>query len=625
MDPKLLRYYNTELQHFREMSGEFAKEFPKVAGRLGLDSFECADPYVERLIEGFAFMAARVRLKVDARFPRFTQHLLDLVYPHFLQPTPSMAVARLYPDLTEGGLADGFKIPRGTAMRSLLGKGDQTACEYRTAHDVTLWPIEVAELEYLASPGAVATLGIGEIQGAPAAIRLRLKTTGDIPFSKLPLDRLTCYLGGISERSMRLYEALVAQTQAMVIRPTRRPVPWQEIVRKGPVRAVGFEPEQALLPFGGQSFDGYRLLHEYFACPARFMFVDLVGLAPAFRRCADTELDILILLKRADARLDHAIGPSDFTLFCTPIINLFPKTADRIHLTDQTDEHHVVIDRTRPMDFEVYRVLSVGGVSAGNEITQEFRPFFGATDLGGTDPDQAYYAVHREQRLLSGRQRTRGPRSSYIGSESYVSLVDAREAPYHHELRQLAVEALCTNRDLPLDMPVGKGTTDFTMQLGAPVNSIRCVAGPTWPRPSHAEGDTTWHLISHLSLNYLTLLDKSPEDGAAAFRELLSLYADLAEASVRKQIEGVRSLTSKPIVRRAIHPGPIAFVRGLEVTFTCAEEAFEGTGGFLLAAVLERFFAKYVTINSFTETVFRTVSRGEIMRWQRRPGQRHLV
>ena len=262
MDPKLLRYYNTELQHFREMSGEFAKEFPKVAGRLGLDSFECADPYVERLIEGFAFMAARVRLKVDARFPRFTQHLLDLVYPHFLQPTPSMAVARLYPDLTEGGLADGFKIPRGTAMRSLLGKGDQTACEYRTAHDVTLWPIEVAELEYLASPGAVATLGIGEIQGAPAAIRLRLKTTGDIPFNKLPLDRLTCYLGGISERSMRLYEALVAQTQAMVIRPTRRPVPWQEIVRKGPVRAVGFEPEQALLPFGGQSFDGYRLLQH---------------------------------------------------------------------------------------------------------------------------------------------------------------------------------------------------------------------------------------------------------------------------------------------------------------------------------------------------------------------------
>ncbi|GGF11202.1 hypothetical protein GCM10011611_16060 [Aliidongia dinghuensis] len=625
MDPKLLRYYNTELQHFREMSGEFAKEFPKVAGRLGLDSFECADPYVERLIEGFAFMAARVRLKVDARFPRFTQHLLDLVYPHYLQPTPSMAVARFYPDLTEGGLADGFPIPRGTALMSLLGKGDQTACEYRTGHDVTLWPLEVAELEYLASPGAVATLGVGEIQGAPAAIRLRLRTTAGIPFDKLPLDRLTLFLGDVSEKSVRLYEALVAHAQAMVVRPTSRPLPWQEIVRTAPVRPLGFEPDHALLPFGGQSFDGYRLLHEYFACPARFMFVDLVGLAPGFRRCADTEIDIIIMLKRADTRLDHAIGPADFTLFCAPIINLFPKVVDRIHLTDQTEEHHVIVDRTRPMDFEVYRVLSVGGIAAGTEVTQEFRPFFGATDLGGGDPGRAYYAVHREQRLLSMRQRSRGPRSSYIGSETFISLVDADEAPYRHDLRQLAIEALCTNRDLPLEMPVGKGTTDFTMQLGAPVDTIRCVAGPTWPRRSHAEGDTTWRLISHLSLNYLSLLDKNAEEGAAAFRELLALYADLGEPSVRKQIEGVRSVTSRPVVRRAIHPGPIAFVRGLEITLTCAEEAFEGTGGFLLAAVLERFFAKYVSINSFTETVFRTVTRGEIMRWQRRPGQRHLA
>jgi type VI secretion system protein ImpG len=625
MDPRLLRYYNAELQHFREMSGEFAKEYPKIAGRLGLDSFECADPYVERLIEGFAFLAARVQLKVDARFPRFTQHLLDLVYPHYLQPTPSMAVVRFQPTLSEGGLADGFPIPRGTALRSLLGKGDQTPCEYRTAHDVSLWPIELVEAEYLASPGAVATLGVGEVQGAPAAIRLRLRTTAGLTFDKLALDRLTLYLGDTSEKAMRLYEALLAHAEAMVLRPTSRPVPWQEIVRVAPVRPVGFEPDQALLPYGGQSFDGYRLLHEYFACPSRFMFVDLVGLGKAVRRLADNELDILILLKRADPRLDRAVDPNDFSLFCTPAINLFPKVADRIHLTEQTNEHHVVVDRTRPMDFEVYRVRSVAGLAAGNEAPQEFRPFFGATDLADAGTGRAYYAVHREQRLLSSRQRSRGPRSSYIGSEVFVSLVDANEAPYRHDLKQLAVEVLCTNRDLPIDMPVGKGTTDFTMQLGAPVEAIRCLAGPTWPRPSYAEGDTTWNLISHLSLNYLTLIDKNPEEGAAAFRELLSLYADLADPSVRKQVEGVRSIASRPVVRRAIHPGPIAFVRGLEITLTIAEEAFEGSGGFLLAAVLDRFLAKYVTINSFTETVLRTITRGEIVRWQKRPGQRHLV
>src|ERR687883_717551 len=105
MDPRLLNYYNRELQHLREMGAEFAREFPKIAGRLGLEAFECADPYVERLLEGFAFLAARVQLKIDAEFPRFTQHLLELVYPHYLAPTPSMAVVQLKPDLTEGNLA----------------------------------------------------------------------------------------------------------------------------------------------------------------------------------------------------------------------------------------------------------------------------------------------------------------------------------------------------------------------------------------------------------------------------------------------------------------------------------------------------------------------------------------
>jgi type VI secretion system protein ImpG len=217
--------------------------------------------------------------------------------------------------------------------------------------------------------------------------------------------------------------------------------------------------------------------------------------------------------------------------------------------------------------------------------------------------------------LTSSRQRLQGPRSSYLGGEIFVALVDGHEGPFRSDLRQLAVSTLCTNRDLPLRMPVGEGQTDFFIESEAPVESVRCVAGPSPPRASHAWGETGWRLISHLSLNYLSLTDKEDGRGGTALRELLELYGDLSDAGVRRQIEGVRSAVGRPVVRRLPLDGPASFARGVEVTLECDEAAFEGTSVVLLGLVLERFFAKYASINSFTETVLRSPQRGEIVRW----------
>lgn len=625
MDPRLLKYYNRELQHLREMGGEFAHEFPKIAGRLGLDGFECADPYVERLLEGFAFLAARVQLRIDAEFPRFTQHLFEMVYPHYLAPTPSMAIVQFTPDLTVGSLAAGFVIPRQCAIRSLLGKGDTTACEYRTAHEVALWPLELTEVEYFTRDST--SVEVPSVPGVKAGVRLRLKCTAGLTFDKLSLTSLPLFIRGSGAFAMHLYEQLIASSIAVVARPAERPAPWQHILDRGHVRSLGFEDEQALLPFGPRSFQGYRLLHEYFACPQRFMFVELTGLGPAVQRCAGNELDLVILLDRADAELENYVGLENFDLFCTPAINLFPKSADRIHLSDQVAEHHVVPDRTRPMDFEVYQVTSAVGYGTSADEEQPFMPFYAASDLRAGDEQMAFYTVHRLPRVLSTNQRKYGPRSSYIGSEVYVSLVDGREAPYRHDLRQLAVDTLCTNRDLPLQMPVGKSATDFTMELGAPVDSIRCLVGPTKPKPSpmFGDGDLIWRLVSHFSLNYLSLIETDEKQGAAALRDLLRLYGDSSEAPIRKQIEGVKTIVAKPITRRIPTPGPITFGRGLEIVVTCDEAAFEGSGVFLLGATLDRFFAKYVSINSFTETVIHTIDRGQVIRWPTRIGRRHTV
>lgn len=623
MDPRILRYYDQELRHLREMGGEFAKEYPKIAGRLGLEGFECADPYVERLLEGFAFLAARIQLRQDAEFPRFTQHLLEIIYPHYLAPTPSMAVVQFQPDLSEGSLKDGFEIPRGSVLRSVLGKGDQTPCEYRTAHSVDLWPLEIVSAEY-----ATRDVGSVEVTGVPgvrAGLRLRLRTTAGAKFNDLALENLVVYLRGAGEQAMHLYEQLLVNTKALVVRPGSRTKSWQEVITTAPTRPMGFEDDQALLPPSPRSFHAYRLLHEYFAFPERYLFVQLRGLGPAVKRCSETELEVVVLFDRLDSRLENSVSTEQFALFCAPAINLFPKRTDRIHLSERQSEFHVVPDRTRPLDFEVYQVNGLTGHGTSAEQERAFLPFYATNDFNDASDDRAYYVVQRTPRVLSAKQRKGALRSSYIGSEVFVSLVDSSEAPYSTDLRQLSLNTLCTNRDLPLQMSVGQGRTDLSMESGAPVKAVRCVSGPTRPRPSFGEGEVAWRLINHLSLNYLSLVDNDPEQGAVALRDLLMLYGNIAEAPIRKQIDGVRSVRAKPIVRRVATGGPIAFGRGLEVVLRCEESAFEGSGVFLLGLVLEQFFARYVSLNSFTETVLETVERGEVVRWPARLGRRPIL
>lgn len=655
MDRRLLRYYDRELAHLRETAGEFAREFPKVAGRLGLEQFECADPYVERLLEGFAFLTARVQLKLDAEFPRFTQGLLETVYPHYLCPTPSMCIVQLNHDKGEAALMAGVTVPRGRSMRSAIGKGENTACEYRTAHPVTLYPLQITQVEYhtrgLAAVGAAAG---ANITGAKAAIRIRLAATAGATIDAIQCDKLVLHMTGMGGTPGRIYEQIMSKGLGVAVQPVKQPVPWCEFTPvtqpgsdSGAIRRVGFEDDQALLPVGPRSFQGYRLVHEYFVLPQRFMFVELCGLRKGFARCKDTQVDIVIFLSDVDLQLENAITAANFQLHCTPAINLFPKRLDRIHVSDRFAEFHAVPDRTRPLDFEVYDIAAVEGYTDGAKPVQAFRPFYAAIDTDGdqTSMARAYFALNRLPRTPSAKEELQGRRSSYAGSEVYVSLVDAHGAPFRADLKQLGVEARCTNRDLPLRMPVGKTASDFRLEEGAPVESIKIVAGPTPPRPSVAEGETAWRIISHLSLNYLSLADTQAAvpgmpggggagatplaapvaAGASALRDILTLYADTSDPAIRKQVDGVKTISSRPIVRRVPTPGPIAFARGLEITITLDDDGFEGVGCFTLGAVLEQFFAKYVSINSFTETVIRSTGRGEIMRWPTRIGRRPTV
>ncbi len=617
MDPRFREYYERELGHLREMGAEFAEQFPKIAARLDMKGLQVPDPYVERLLEGAAFLAARVQLKLDAEFPRFTQSLLEIIYPHYLAPTPSMLVAQLHPDKNDPSLGSGARtVPRGTTLHSITGPDDTTACEFRTAHDVTLLPLDVASASYFSFAPDLPLNALPIAQRIKGGVRLRLKTTAGLKFSQTKIERLCFYLGGRDDAANKLLELSLATGLGVLVRPLGTHPSDPTFLPASVIRPVGFTDEEALLPATVRSFQGYRLLQEYFTFPQRYRFLELGGLAPALSRVRGNEVELVILFGRGDATLESLIDAGYFELFCTPAINLFQKPRiDRIHVNDSTFEFHVVADRTRPLDFEIYQVTDVVGHGAGDDSEQQFLPFYSAdsTDLYHHQP--AYFTTRRQPRLIPPDQRRRGPRSSYVGTEVFLSLVDSTQAPYAADLRQLSVQALCTNRDLVLQMPTGLGKSDFTLNIAAPVTSVRTIAGPSRPYSAIVDSAIAWRAISHLSLNYLSLVNATGQQGAAALRDLLELYATTSDVSARRQIEGIQSVNVRRVVRRLPSRGPIAFGRALEITVEVDELAFEGGSAFLLGAVLDRYFARYVSINSATETVLRSPGRGEINRW----------
>ncbi|MDP5240059.1 type VI secretion system baseplate subunit TssF [Uliginosibacterium sp. 31-16] len=625
MDPRLLRYYNQELSHLREMGAEFARQFPKIAARLGMDGIEVADPYVERLLEGAGFLSARIQLRLDAEFPRFTQRLLEMVYPHYLAPTPSMLIAQFNPVPGDSNLAKGAVVPRGTPFRNAQSKGDAVACEFRTAHDIRLWPLEIAQARYFSVAPDLPLSRLNLPARVKGGLRLRLRCTGGAQFRQLSLDTLQLHLAGAHEIAFKLYELIGASLLGALVLPVgETPASWHEFLPAAKVRLTGFSDEQALLPTKRRGFAGYRLMQEYFSFPERFMFVDIDGLQPIIARQASNELEIVLLFGQGETMLESVVDASNLLLHCTPAINLFPKRLDRIHVTDASHEFHAVPDRTHPLDYEIYEFSEVVGHSGGARSEQSFLPFY--ADYHSDAPgDQAYFMARREPRLPSEKQKRIGTRTGYIGSEVFLSLVDPREAPYSADLRQLSLQALCTNRDLPILMPLGSGKTDFTLDVAAPVDSVRCVKGPSRPYSMLAEGSVAWRLISQLSLNYLSLLDSDPQEGAAALRQMLELYASTGDAGLKRQIEGLKSVTSAPVVRRLPMAGPICFGRGLEITLEVDEMAFEGGGAFLFGQVLSQFFARHASMNSFTQTVLRSQARGQIMRWAPQCGLRPIL
>jgi type VI secretion system protein ImpG len=651
MNREFLDLYNRELQILNEHAREFAEEYPGIAERLGGILENRVDPMIGGLLEGAAFLAARVQLKLKHEFLEFTSNLLEQLVPQYLAPTPSAMLIKVSPVFGDKALRDGRHISRGSYLDASYRQLDrQIACRFRLCSDITLWPFEIVGAEYFTSPGPLVALGAGVGSDVMAGMRLTLtlRTTPrpeDEPTEAEALKKpenlfAGCrtkvlplhFIGGEGD-AIALYEQLFAHCKGTYVR--RLDAFGDPVVRRMPdgcLHQIGFEIEDALLPRDERVFEGFDLLREYFVFARKFLGFSISGLDEVMPQLKAKTIDLLFAFDEINERLAAAVHPQMFGLYTAPAVNLFEKTADRIALRSNDHEYHVVPDRSHYLDYEPHRLLDLYAHFRDGREKVPVHPLYAAS-LDRTPSDLSlFYTVRRLPRKRSVEEKRSGVSSDYTGTDMYISLNERGGPDDDGAIAELSMRALCSNRHLTENLPVGVGGADFHL-LDDFTLDLRCVAGPTRPREpvvtqlrSRSEtahtGSIAWRLINMLSTNHLGLVERGAGRNAQALRETLSMFAELSDGVAERRIRGVRQVDSRPVIRRIRQRTGIGAARGIEITVTIDEKMFEGTGVFLLGAILDRFFAGYSAINHFTQTVIRSVERGELMRWPPRMGLR---
>jgi type VI secretion system protein ImpG len=632
LDPRLVEFYDQELKHLRETAREFGAAYPTLAARLGVNAPGEADPYVERLLEGVAFLAARVQLKLSDEFPKFTQHLIDAVYPHYLAPTPSIAVLSFEPKAGDPALDEGLVIARGTACRIPAPEAKRNDCIFTTGHDVRLWPLKVTRVDYLANRAAVAVAAGESGLAGEGGILVRIEATGATPISALAIDDLTFYLGGAESLAGRIYEQLAGNANGVAVASVEGR---RQVARVGGAERVttpAFADDAALLPQDGRSFRGYRILQEYFACPERFQFVRVSGLRAALSQVKGKTAEILIATSSVDKRLAGALNEGAMRLFCAPAINLFEKRCDPVLLDSGAHEFRIVPERMRPLDFEVYRLLDVYAEAGAGRPRRTYHPIYRTEPRLRAGAENGFCTARREPTRLSTLHPA--PRASdYAGTDLWLALVDPPSPRGQPD--QLSVRALCTNRDIADTLRSSGAQLEFQLADASYLASIKAVLRPTRPRlpvgfedarvldGGRSGGDRLWRLVSHLRPNYESLF--ADDAGATRLREHLALYARLDSPSDKQQIDGLTGLREGPVFRRVSSTDPLAFARGRRVELTLDERSFPDGGAFLFGQAIDLFLSEFVSVNSFVATELVTPQRGRIAAWGPRRGERPAI
>ncbi len=600
MDDKLLNYYERELTFIREMGAEFGRKYPKIAGRLLLEPDKCEDPHTERLIEAFAFISGRIHKKIDDDFPEITESIFGITFPHYNNPIPSMTMVKFDP-MKKSITEKGFKIEKGITLFSKPVKG--VPCKFSLCQPVSIWPVQISS-SFLESPGL-------RIKQAVQTIVIELETFNDIDFGKIDFSYLRFFFNGPHQHVFNLYELIFNNVCEVEFEFTGRDGKIATIpLGPGCISTVGFEPDEKMLPYSKRSFPGYLLLLEYFAFPEKFLFFDLKGFEKLKGKKTGTSLAIKIYLNKT-LKEDVIVNRDTFQLNAAPAVNLYKKIAEPVRVEQRKTEYMVIPDLRRRDATEIYTIDHVKPASVSEKAIKDYRPFYSIRHHLSEDDTMENKVFWHVQRRPSGRKDDKG-------TEVYLSFSDLNMNPKDPGTEILTVHITCTNRDLPARLSFGDVRGDFTMELAAPVEKLYCIIKPTPTRRPFLGGELQWRLISHLSLNYISMV----EGGEDALKEILKLYDFENSSSTKQQINGIVSLKSRHVTKRLKE----SFCRGVEITITLDEDKFVGSGLYLFASVLERFFAQYVSVNSFSQLVLKTLQQQEeLKKWPPRSGNQTLL
>lgn len=606
MTDRLLAAFNRELDALRGLAGVFAERHPKIAGRLRLTGNSVDDPHVERLLEGVAFLSARAQSRLDDEFPEITDALLGVLYPHYLAPVPSAAIAQF------SGKADlrvPVTVPAGTPLETDAIEGEP--CRFRTAYDTTLWPLAIEGVRLsglpLAAPTRIST------QTARSSLRAVLRLLNpEASFAELGVGELRCYLQGPPEQTTLLYELLCGHIVGVALadgpnddRPT--------ILPPSSVQAVGFAPEQALYPWPARSFSGFRLLSEYFALPEKFLFVDIKGLDARTMVQAGDRLELFLCFDRSIPELERRLQPDCLALGCTPVVNLFPQQCEPIRLDHLRTEYPVCPDHRRRSSLEVWSVDAVREVGHDG-LSRPWRPFYRHSAAAPAGEAAGSYTVIRRDAVdvVGGTDVLLG---TFVPDHS----VDAPAGTV------LSVDALCTNRDLPARLPFGGGQPRLRLSEGiSAVTAVTCLTAPTRTLRAPLREQHNWRLVSHLSIGQLSIVGGA--EAAEAMREVLRLYDLRDTCDTRAAIAGLVDVRSRDATARVPGARTGSFCRGIDVSLEFDPAAWNSSGLFLLASVLDRFLALHATVNSFVRTTATLRGQsGSAMRFPPRAGARALL
>jgi type VI secretion system protein ImpG len=603
-----LGYYNRELSYLRQLGDDFGRKHPAVASRLRLERDQCDDPHVERLLESFAFLAARIHLRLDDEFPEITAALLEELYPNFTRPVPSSAMVEFQIDPALGKATTARKIPRGTSIHSRPSDG--FVCRFRTCQDTELWPLNVDRATW----GAASTLPPALVDRPTAAVLdLRLSCMPEVSFNGLGLSRLRFHLNGASDVVYPLYELLLSRCHKVLVRDAETEGTTKTLELTASPGGFGEQEGLSLGSHRRRSFIGYELLEDYFSFPEKFLFIDLAGFEKFSSAGISRQASLLFLIspfERMEWRsvLEQGVSAKTFRLNCTPIVNLFPVVSDPIPVRRNVFEVPIPVKAR----MEIHSVESVSGQVSSSAERARFERFIdcGKEETGGRVA--GYWSAVR-----------RPSRRDENTSEMLLSLMDRGGSCIEPGADSLTARLICTNRDWPFRLPIGDPKGDFQMEEYPEVQKILCLRRPTAGSPAPAAKTSLWRLISQLSLNHLSLID----EGKNALQCLLRVHNFTELDFGEENIEGISEVASHPHFARVSSQHGMAFVRGKRVEISMDEDRFAGSGIFLFGTVIERFLGLYTSLNSFSQLTLKSRQRGEkaVHNWPPRAGMKVVL